>query len=54
MPIPSLYDVTLPMLKLLADGSTRALKELGDTLAIQFGLSETDFSEQIPSGMPKF
>ncbi|HWR35401.1 MAG TPA: restriction endonuclease [Clostridia bacterium] len=54
MAIPSLFDITLPMLKLLADGSTHALKELGDTLANQFGLTEADLSERIPSGMPKF
>lgn len=50
MAIPDFQACMLPMLRLLSDGQPRRLSEVAETLTTQFGLSEAEKSELLPSG----
>ncbi len=50
MPIPTMYDFTLPILKLLGDGKTHHSSAFVDHLAQYFNLTEAEVDERIPSG----
>jgi restriction system protein len=49
MPVPSLFDLTLPLLK-LACAKEINYSEAADTLARQFGLTPEETAELLPSG----
>lgn len=53
MPIPGFQDFMGPFLQRLADGSVRTMQEMNDSLAAQFGLSEAEKAELLPSGTQK-
>ena len=42
MTIPDFQSITLPLLRLLADGETRRLSDLTDRIADQFQLTESE------------
>lgn len=50
MPVPGFQDMTLPMLKLAADGTTWSLADARARLAIGFQLSTEEQEELLPSG----
>ncbi|MCC7106823.1 MAG: restriction endonuclease [Chloroflexi bacterium] len=50
MPVPGFQSLMLPLLKLAGDGKEHSLIEADDRLATQFGLSDTDKTELLPSG----
>lgn len=50
MTIPVCWQITLPLLKLYRDGHEHSRTELLATLAREFGLSEPDLAEKLPSG----
>ena len=50
MPIPSFQDITLPLLKLTADGKEHSKKEVLDVLAKQFNLTPVEREELLESG----
>ena len=50
MPRPTMYDFTLPILKLLHDGKTHHSSAFVDHLAQYFNLTEAEVDERIPSG----
>jgi restriction system protein len=50
MTTPDFQSIMLPLLKAVADGQEHSGRELLDTLAEHFHLSESELREQIPSG----
>ncbi|MCC6489638.1 MAG: restriction endonuclease [Candidatus Hydrogenedentes bacterium] len=50
MEIPDYQTLMLPILKVCADGSEHTLRELVDTLAVEFALTEEARKELLPSG----
>ena len=50
MPIPDYQSIMLPILKFIGDGKERSLRETIESLAQQFGLSEEERKELLPSG----
>lgn len=50
MPVPGFQDMTLPMLKLAADGTTWSLADARARLATGFQLSTEEQEELLPSG----
>ncbi|HUX12551.1 MAG TPA: winged helix-turn-helix domain-containing protein [Spirochaetia bacterium] len=50
MAIPDYQTFMLPLLTLTADGETHSTKEVYQTLATRFGLTEEERSELLPSG----
>ena len=50
MPIPDYQSIMLPLLKFIGDGKERSLRETIESLAQQFGLSEEERKELLPSG----
>jgi restriction system protein len=51
MPIPDFQTLMLPLLKLAADGKEHHVREAINNLAAQFGLTENDLKELLPSGV---
>lgn len=51
MPVPSLFDLTLPMLEFLSDGQIHTFPEATDYLAKRFDLTESEKHERVPSGV---
>ena len=55
MPIPDFQTLMLPLLKLAADGAEHSLAECREPLAMQFGLSDEERKELLPSSrQPRF
>lgn len=50
MAIPDFQSIMLPLLQLCADGSEHASRDSSETLAANFGLSESERQELLPSG----
>ncbi len=50
MPVPSFQQVMRPWLALAADGDEHALQDVIATLAAEFGLSDEERTEMLPSG----
>ena len=50
MPIPDYQSLMLPLLKIAGDGEEHGLREVTNTLAQQFELSEAERTELLPSG----
>ena len=53
MAIPDRQDFMLPILKIAGDGNVHSNQELYETLAQEFGLTEADRMERIPSNRDK-
>jgi hypothetical protein len=49
-PYPDYQSVMLPLLRVAADGKIHTVRDAIDTLANQFGLSEQERKELLPSG----
>ena len=54
MPIPTMYDLTLPILELLGDGESYHNSALADQLALRFKLTEAERNERTSSGQRRF
>lgn len=50
MPIPDYQTLMLPLLKLVGDGAVHSKRDAVRELALQFGLSEQEQKELLPSG----
>jgi len=50
MPIPDYQSIMLPLLKFIGDGEEHSLRETIDSLAQQFGLSQEERKDLLPSG----
>ncbi len=50
MTIPAFQSIMLPLLRLTADGEEHSTQEFVDKLAKEFGLSNQELSELLPSG----
>lgn len=50
MPIPDFQSIMLPLLKLAGDGAEHSLREAIEALAAQFGLTQAERDELLPSG----
>ena len=50
MPIPTMFDLTLPILELLGDGKIHDKSSLTDHLAQRFKLTATEINERTSSG----
>jgi len=50
MPIPDYQTLMLPLLKIADDGEVHTKRDAVNELAVQFGLSETERKELLPSG----
>lgn len=50
MPVPGFQDITLPLLKLAADGQIRSLAEAREYIGDVFRLSDVEREELLPSG----
>src|SRR2546428_1867981 len=50
MPVPDFQSLMLPLLKIAGDGNEHTTSEVLESLAQQFGLTETDRDEMLPSG----
>jgi restriction system protein len=50
MTIPAFQSIMLPLLRLTADGEEHSIQEFVDKLAKEFGLSNQELSELLPSG----
>jgi restriction system protein len=53
MAIPDYQALMLPLLKRLADGKEHKLSKLVEELGAEFGLTEEELSERLPSGTQK-
>ncbi len=53
MPIPDYQSVMLPLLKVAADGKEHHIREAIETLGKQFGLTEQERKELLPSGVDR-
>jgi restriction system protein len=54
MAIPDFQSLMLPFLKLIDDGQEHIVSEITDALAQQFGLTNVDRKELLPSGQSRF
>ena len=54
MEIPDLQTLMLPLLKLLEDGKEHSLKEILNTLAKQFNLTQEQLDQRLPKGNKLF
>jgi restriction system protein len=50
MPVPDFQSLMLPLLRITGDGNEHTTYGVTETLAQQFGLTETDRDEMLPSG----
>lgn len=50
MAVPDYQSLMLPLLKIASDGNEHSVPEVIETLSQQFGLSEVDRNEMLPSG----
>lgn len=50
MPIPNFQTLTLPLLRYCADGKEHSKQEVLSALAKEFGLSDVELAELLPSG----
>lgn len=50
MPVPDFQTLMLPLLRIAADGKERSVSEVREQLAEEFGLSEEERSQLLPSG----
>ncbi len=50
MAVPGFQELMLPLLRIAGDGDEHSLSELIDTLAVEFGLTDADRNELLPSG----
>ena len=50
MPVPDYQAIMLPVLTLLRDGGAHDVREIRDRLTEQFGLSDEELRETLPSG----
>ena len=50
MPIPDYQTLMLPVLRLAAEGDERRVAEVASRIAEEFGLSEAECGELLPSG----
>lgn len=50
MAIPAFQDITLPLLRIVADGEERRLRDVVEAVAERFGLPEDERSRKLPSG----
>ena len=50
MSIPDFQSIMLPFLQVLSDGQERSMKEMVDSLAQRFSLTDTELEELLPSG----
>jgi restriction system protein len=50
MPIPDYQTLMLPLLKLAGDGAVHSNRDVVNVLAVQFGVSEKERKELLPSG----
>ena len=50
MSIPDFQSIMLPFLHVLSDGQERSMKEMVDSLAQRFSLTDTELEELLPSG----
>jgi restriction system protein len=48
--VPGFQDITLPLLKITADGGEHRLSDCVDALSIHFGLTQNERDELLPSG----
>lgn len=53
MSIPDFQSIMRPLLAVLADGQDKAVQTIRDTLAKQFGLTEEELEERLPSGLDR-
>ena len=53
MPIPTMFNLTLPILEFLDDGESRHTSALVDHLAQHFNLTDTDRNERTSSGQKR-
>jgi restriction system protein len=53
MPVPDFQSILLPFLRTLEDGAERSIREMGDLLAANFSLTESELQELLPSGQAK-
>jgi restriction system protein len=51
VPIPDYETLMLPFLKVISDGTVRHVREVRNLLAAEFGLTEHDLAERLPSGV---
>ncbi|MED3831936.1 restriction endonuclease [Peribacillus frigoritolerans] len=54
MALPSYDEIHLPLLKLILNNSVNRLKEAVEILAKEFGLTDEELNERVPSGGRKF
>ena len=54
MTIPTLFDITLPLLSLLSDGAEYHGKQLFDLLAKRLALTESELAEQLSPSQSRF
>ena len=54
MAVPGFQDLMLPFLQICDDGKERTVMEIGETIAQQLMLSESDLQEVMASGQTKF
>lgn len=54
MPIPSYEKILLPLLILIENGKTYSFDDVLPILAKEFGLTQKELEEVVPSGVPKF
>lgn len=50
MAIPKFHDLTLPLLRLYGDGQEHSKTDVLNVLQREFGLSDVDMAERLPSG----
>jgi restriction system protein len=50
MPVPDFQTLMLPVLREIARSETKPLKDLRDSLAVEFGLTTDDLAQLLPSG----
>src|SRR5216683_323210 len=50
MAVPDFQSLMLPLMKIASDGNEHSTSEVIETLSQQFGLSEDDRNELLPSG----
>ena len=53
MAVPDYQSLMLPLLKIAGDGNEHSMNEAIERLAQQFGLSENERNEMLPSGMQR-
>ncbi len=54
MPIPTMFNLTLPILEILSDGESHHSSALADQLVQRFNLTEAEVNERTTSGQKRF